>query len=702
MGVINKLRDRMGKVVVFAVGISILSFVAADLLGPNSAILGSQQQLVGEIKGNKITYPQFINEIERLKTVFFVNNQRTPNAEENETIRQQAWGSFIRDIGFGSEYEKLGLVVTDEEMVDMVQGSNIHPAVRNAFTDPNTGVFDQSRLLGYLQNLESLEPLYQRQWAEFENSLRPERQMAKLVALMSKTVYATKYDLEREHIKNNAKATGAYLYVPYFAIPDSVIEVTDADLKAVLEERKEEFKLSDNIFFDYVSFEITPSSEDSAYYREEMAGLVSEFAEVEDDSSFIKLNSDISSLPTFYSPTAIPASISDTISKMAVGQIYGPVEEESGIVIYKLIAKGSDTTGQFVKASHILINAEERSDSEASSLANTILRQARSGADFASLARQYSDGPSGPNGGDLGWFGKGQMVKEFEEASFSMEEPGVYPEVVKTQFGYHIIKVFEAKSEENYLIGSISRTFSASDETRDMIFRKADFFAGTSKDADEFEANAAEQGLVILKARNVGKNDPAINGIQNVQSVIRWGFSDGDPGDISKVFELEDQFMVCLLTSRQEEGYADIEDIKERLKPYALKKLKAQDLRERLGQLPEQETLEAMADAFGDEAKYYTTSGIAFNTNSLTGLGFDPAAVGYLFGLMEGKQTAILEGENGVMIMQLDRLDPAPAEEDYSNIRLQYNSRYENYANPAVSEVITEDAEIKDNRYRFF
>ncbi len=702
MGVINKLRDKMGKVVVFAVGISILSFVAADLLGPNSAILGNQQQLVGEIKGQKITYPEFTNEINRLKTVFFVNNDRTPNSDENETIRQQAWASFLRNIGYGSVYDKLGVIVTDEEMVDMVQGENIHPAVRNAFTDPNTGIFDQARLIGYLQNLETLDPKFQRQWAEFEKSLKPERRMAKLTALMSKTVYATKYDLEREHIKNNAKASGSFLYVPYFSIPDSSIEVTNEVLEEVLEERKEEFKLKDNIFFDYVSFPIIPSAEDSAYYWEEMNSIASEFGEYDDDTSYIKMNSDLSSLPTFYAPNSIPAAISDTIAKMEAGQTYGPVEEASGLVIYKLISKGTDSTGQYVKASHILIQTEDRSETEAESLANSILSQARSGADFASLARQYSDGPSGPGGGDLGWFGKGQMVKEFEEASFSMEEPGVYPSVVKTQFGYHIIKVFEAKSEENFLIGSITRTISASDDTRDEVFRKADFFAGTSEDADDFAVKAAEQGLAILKARNVGKNDPSVNGIANVQQVIRWGFADGEPGDISKVFELEDQFMVCLLTAKLEEGYAEVDDIEERLKPYALKRLKAKDIIERLEQLPEQSDLQAMVDAFGNDAKLYTANGTAFNGYSLTGLGFDPAAVGYLFGLVDGNRTPVLEGENGVYILSLEKLEPAPAPDNLDPLKASFTSRYENYANAAISETIADDAEIKDNRYRFF
>lgn len=93
-----------------------------------------------------------------------------------------------------------------------------------------------------------------------------------------------------------------------------------------------------------------------------------------------------------------------------------------------------------VKASHILVESAEKADKLIAELDN--------GADFAELAKANSTGPSGPNGGDLGFFSKGQMVPEFEDAAFALE-PGSYTEApVKTQFGYHIIKVDEKRTQE--------------------------------------------------------------------------------------------------------------------------------------------------------------------------------------------------------------------------------------------------------------
>jgi peptidyl-prolyl cis-trans isomerase C len=84
------------------------------------------------------------------------------------------------------------------------------------------------------------------------------------------------------------------------------------------------------------------------------------------------------------------------------------------------------------RASHILVKTEEQ--------ANQILKRLKDGEEFGKVARRFSSCPSGKNGGDLGWFAKGQMVPEFEKIAFE-EEVGKVVGPIKTQFGYHVIKV---------------------------------------------------------------------------------------------------------------------------------------------------------------------------------------------------------------------------------------------------------------------
>ena len=92
-----------------------------------------------------------------------------------------------------------------------------------------------------------------------------------------------------------------------------------------------------------------------------------------------------------------------------------------------------------VKASHILLESEAE--------AKDVIEELNNGGDFAELAKERSTGPSGPNGGDLGFFGKGRMVKPFEDAAFSMVVGDYTKDPVQTQFGWHIIKVFETRTQ---------------------------------------------------------------------------------------------------------------------------------------------------------------------------------------------------------------------------------------------------------------
>lgn len=103
-----------------------------------------------------------------------------------------------------------------------------------------------------------------------------------------------------------------------------------------------------------------------------------------------------------------------------------------------------------VRASHILIKvdpgAEEEKKAEARTKIESVRAKLKKGEDFGALAKEYSEGPSGPKGGDLGFFGRGQMVKPFEDAAFTTK-PGQVSDMVETRFGYHLIKVTDRKPE---------------------------------------------------------------------------------------------------------------------------------------------------------------------------------------------------------------------------------------------------------------
>ena len=160
------------------------------------------------------------------------------------------------------------------------------------------------------------------------------------------------------------------------------------------------------------------------------ADLINQFSDLSEQTKLPLLSSKQPNLPDYLKPAF----------KLKVGQISDPVDSVFGYLIFRRVAL------EAVTASHILLTFEgalratkKRNRKEAKKLAEKVLKEIKSGADFAELARQHSDGPSGPKGGELGRFTRGQMVPEFDQVVFSLK-PGTVSGVVETQFGYHIIK----------------------------------------------------------------------------------------------------------------------------------------------------------------------------------------------------------------------------------------------------------------------
>ena len=227
MAIISTLRDKMGKFLVVVVGFSIAAFVLGDILGPNSSLGNQNQNIVGEINGEDIDMIQFNAIFEQLSYNFSLNNGRSPNNQELSGIRDQAWEKLINDISYVEQYNSLGLSVSDRESVDMVQGDNIHPMILEAFTDPNSGVFNVDNVIGYLQNLSNQPVNQQQAWFSFESNLKPMRLRTKYDNLLSLTTNVNTLQSKSEYYKLSNTVNLSYYFVPFYKIPDSLFEVSN-------------------------------------------------------------------------------------------------------------------------------------------------------------------------------------------------------------------------------------------------------------------------------------------------------------------------------------------------------------------------------------------------------------------------------------------------------------------------------------------
>jgi len=618
-------------------------------------------------------------------------------------LREQAWNQLIFKIALEKEYKRLGLEVTEEELVDMVQGNNIHPAVMQAFTNPQTGQFDRNQVVQYLQNLDQMGPEARPQWAGFQQGIAADRLQAKYANLLSKSVYITGAEAKNYYNAQNTTAGMKVLFVPYFTLSDSAVQVSDAKLKDYYERNKEQYKVEEGRSIEYVTIPVTASVEDSTYYKEEIATLTQQFASTTNDSAFVNTNSDQPYNGTYQIPGELPEELRKQLP-LEEGKVYGPYTSNGALALYKVVDAREGNTSA-VRASHILIRPENdtpEAKAAAKAKAENVLSQIKGGADFAQLATQYGSDGTASVGGDLGWFAEGRMVPAFDKAVFSASGTGLLPNLVETEYGYHIIKITAPKTKQQYKVATVQRNLEPSEATRDAAYGIADELAGTSGNTEEFRANVAQnKSLVKEEAANIGKNNVLVNNLNNARELVRWAYAkDTEVGDVSPVFEISDQFVVATITGKREKGYAEIEDIREELTAAVRNEVKAEQIIAKLK--GRKGTLDQIAASYGPDAMVRTADNVTFASATIPGIGVEPVAVGKAFGLKPGARTAPFEGQAGVMMVELTQLNKAPEINDFSNVKAQMRNERAGNLESRAFEAIKEKADIKDNRVRFF
>lgn len=703
MSLINKIRERSG-LAVGVVAFAIVAFILSDLFSGQSRFFSGSDQEVGKIDGQPIPYQDFNAQVETLREQFQQQSGRAPAEQDMERIRDQAWNQFVFDIAYRKEFDKLGLTVSKDELYDMVQGNNISPDVRQAFTNPQTGVFEQDKLTGFLKSFNTLPEQQRLSWIGFEKGIGENRLREKYENLMRLSIFTTTAEAKKEYESQNTKADAKLLFVPYYTINDTTIKVTDAQLQEYLSKHKGEFSGNDSRTLQYVTFPVMPSKEDSSTLYAEIKTLARGLGAAKNDSSFARLNSDVP-VPLYLTSGEMPAQLRSAIPTFTAGGIYGPFRENNTFFIYKYGGTKKDTSFT-ARASHILIRPAAKTDSakaEARRKAEDILKQAQGGALFEALAQANSADGSAQSGGDLGYFkNNGQMVKPFEQAVFGATSAGLIPRLIETDFGYHIIKVTEPKTNQLYRVAAIGKTITASQATRDEALRRADQFAAESKTKETFDENAKkDKSLVVATAERIPETANNINAISDARGIVRWAFEDKNKlNDVSAPFEAGEQYVVAVLTGRTDKDKVNVDDYRAELTTKVRNQLKGEQIIAKLGGMTG--PLESITQKYGAGALVENVTDINLATGFLLRAGVDPVALGKAFGLKPGKRSKPFAGEGGVLIMETTRVNAAPAIADYTLYKTLLQQNVSQRTSQFVNEAIKDAASVVDRRAKFY
>jgi peptidyl-prolyl cis-trans isomerase D len=709
MALIGTLRNKMGTWVVIFVFVAIVAFILNDLLGNNSVLFNGNN--VGEIAGSTISLEEYQGVVQEREANYMLNFGRKPGDREMTTLRQQAWELLIARHAIENEYQKVGVAVTSAEVEDMIWGKNVDANLKSTplFTNPETGAFEKARVVRYLNEFNSPPPtdpqmnaMWQEQrtrWELFQRDLAPGRQRLKYENLILKTNYVTAADAEREYHNQTDVAEVKFVYVPFYAVSDSVAKPSDSDIEAYYNKNKEKYKTEATRDVKFVSFPIVASAMDTAAIVDEMKRVATEMAQSEDDSAFAVSNTDGQTAFEKLNVGTLPKSVNaETIKK---GDVVGPFLDGNSYKVIKVSNIYKDTVYS-ARASHILIkweNDTEAAKKAAKEKARGILNDLKKGADFAAKAREFGTDGTANTGGDLGWFTSGKMVKAFETPVFSATKPGLLNDVVETEYGYHIIKVTNVKDNTSFAIATVERQITPSDATTNEAYRKAESFAADLDGIGEFDARAKEQNLNVQEAKGLPAGERRVTTLGDARQIVQWLFRDASTGKVSTVFDQQDEYVVAVMTKETDKGYRPLEEVKDQVTPEVTKEVKGKVILDKLKSATG--TLEEIAQAYGPDANVYTSSDLKLSSNTLPTAGFDPKAVGIIFSLDNGKRSKPFVGENGVYVAEVQNKTVAPEINDLTTYKLPIEQKLQNNSYN-IAEAIKDNANIVDKRYKFY
>jgi len=704
MAILGKIRSK-GVMLMLIVGLALFAFIIGDALTQGSTYFNKSREVVGEIAGEKINISEFQASIDQLTDVYKIETGQS-NFDEEMTaqIRASVWESMVNEKILFAEAKKLGLSVGKEELSDRLIGNNIHPLVmqRRAFAGEN-GQFSRAALLNFLNSLETTpenddmrQQIEQAKayWKFWENNVKLSILQEKYNALMAKTVTANSLDAKSEYAAAKRIVDVNYVVQPYFTVPDADVKVSQSEIKDRYNKMKEQFKMEANRSIKYVVFQVKASPEDYKKAQTEMNTLSAEFTTTADVAGFVNKNSEVRYDGKPYSEATVPANLKAFAFGSPAGSVYGPVFENEAYTMARVVETGI-VEADSVKLRHIFLAKSDESKTD------SLIAAISSGANFAELAAKYSAvKQTAANGGEIGWIVDGiqGLDKEIITKSFASAINGVFTS--KNEQGTQIFQVTEKTAPKRKVkLAVFQINVSPSNVTVSKIYNDAKQFAAELS-GDEFDKKAKAKNVIVRTANDLLSSTEKVADLAQSRQVVRWAF-ENKKGEVSDVYDCDNNFVVATVTEVNEKGYRSIEKVTDQLKALVMQDKKAEKLIEKLkAQLTKTPSLESLATALGTDVK--SAPAVSFSAYQFGVAGFEPAVVGKASILPVNKISSPVKGNAGVYVLLPMNAKENPNPFDAKMQIMMLNSRL-SYSLPyAIIQDLKDKTDIVDNRLNFF
>ena len=670
----------------------------------------------GNIDGEKVDIQEYQTLVGEYQELLKLQGRDNLNEDQLNSLRDYIWENCVQNVIVKKQAEKLGLTVTEEELVNVLKDGT-HPAIAQTpllseFVNPQTQKFDASQVNAYREymkmqaqsNAQAAEQyaLFERCWPRVEKMLAQKLLENKYQMLLAGCVLSNPVSAKAAFDNQNVESNVLVASLAYNSINDNDVEVSDADLKAKYDEMKETFKTyQDTRDIKYVVAQVQPSQKD----RDELMALMQQAAEdFRGDSVAISdiIRNAQSSVPYLGLPlsrAALPSDLADSITKMSVGQVTAPFESrDKTLNVVKFMGK----TNMVDSVEFRIISLMGAQNPVAS--ADSIVKAINAGAPFDSIAKKYNQR------GEKVWM----RSTEYESApSMSADNKLYYNTLVNAPVneiknlalsqGNIILQVTDRKgSVEKYDVAIVKRPIDFSNETYNEAYNKFSQFVSESQNLAGLEEKAAEYGYTVSE-RTIANTEHTIAGIRSTHDALKWLFTEAEPGHISQVYDRcgdNDRLLVVGLSQVNPKGYAPMTTVNDMLKQRVLADKKFAKLSEQLA------GAKTVAEAQAKGAKVDTVSHVTFGSPVyVPSVSMPEAALsGAVAGVAPGETVkALVKGNAGAYLFQV--LNRATREGVQFNAAQQESTLRQQAMQQTVGMALQElrsKMDIKDNRYIFF
>ena len=662
MAVLETIRVKLGILITVLIAVALLSFIIDPSTLQSVSSSMSSKYDVGEIDGKSISYTDYQADVDRFTTINeILTGASAQNEQQQASIRNAAWQSLVDKYLFVKNAEKAGIHVGEEELISLISGDLESPVFTQnpAFFDEN-GNFSKNMVLEFVSYMDSDQTgRLQLYWNWLQESAKTQQYYAKYNALFAASNYANTLALANQIAENNNTFNVEFVMLPVGYAVDSTIVVSDSEIKKYYEAHKKFYRQPASRDIEYVVYEVVPSTEDVTAANQALVDVYDEFATTENMKAFLLANSDRQYDSHWYKAgelNSVAKEINDyAFAEKKVEGVSPVISKENTFYAVRVVEEAMIPDSVYVKYAPATV---ENVDSVLTASEATWLPQ----------------------------------IAGFEDVMSA-------PKNSKVTVNGMVFNILDRTAPvAKKRVAVLEKTAVPSKETVNSFYSKANTLA--TKAAGKYEnfvKAVAEESAYAHPVSKMLESADRLGAIENTKEVTRWAF-EAKVGDVSNIITVNNNyFIVAALKGIHKEGYTPVADIAETIKGvlYSEKAIakKAAEVSEKIAGLND---MQAIAEALGTTVS--TKDGIAFSSMSAQGL--DPKFIGAASVSEEGKICGPVQGNIGVYVYKVTGRDTgAFFTEDDAKVR---DAQMTQYSTQMLLPVMMDDADVKDNRARFF